>query len=157
MRSYLASLILGVAVGVVYGLVRCVLRHRLRSHFSASSVCWLVAGRIARQIAYVQKRRPTQRVKRSWWSGDSRRCPRRHGRLTALPTSQGACDADCFGLISSIFLVPQCLLQKEFSVALLLGRNLRYRAGRVEVRIDCRCHYSRGTGNAMHSIDIKSF
>jgi xanthosine utilization system XapX-like protein len=43
MRSYLASLVLGVAVGVIYGLVKCGLRRRPRSHCSASSVCLLVS------------------------------------------------------------------------------------------------------------------
>ena len=39
MRSYLASLILGIESESSMDSLKCDLRHRLRSHFSASSVC----------------------------------------------------------------------------------------------------------------------
>jgi Protein of unknown function (DUF1427) len=45
MRSYLASLILGLAVGVVYGLVKVRSPAPRQSHFSVSLVCWLASRR----------------------------------------------------------------------------------------------------------------
>ena len=62
MRSYLTSLILGVGVGVVYGIVkvRSPAPARDRSYRTSRYAGWR-AGRIARQIACIKKRCPTQR------------------------------------------------------------------------------------------------